>query len=91
MMSNLVPVLSGAVAMASLVAMPFFLRFWRQTRDRLFLFFAVAFGLDAVVRLLLGISHVSEETEPFYYLARFVSFGSIIVAIIGKNRGKRTP
>ena len=91
MMSNLVPALNGAVAMASFVAMLFFLRFWRQTRDKLFLFFAVAFGLDAVVRLLLGIGHVSEETEPFYYLARFVSFALIIVAIIGKNRGKRAP
>lgn len=89
MMSNLVPVLNGAVAMASLVALLFFLRFWRQTRDSLFLFFATAFGLDAVVRVLLGASHVSEETEPFYYLARFVTFALIIVAIIRKNWSKR--
>ena len=39
-------VLMGAVAMASFVATIFFLRFWRQTRDSLFLLFAIAFGAD---------------------------------------------
>ena len=42
-------VLMGAVAMASFVAMLFFLRFWRQTRDSLFLLFAIAF-LDLRLR-----------------------------------------
>ena len=66
-------VLMGAVAMASFVAMLFFLRFWRQTRDSFFLLFALGFGIDAVTRLLLGFSYVSDETEPFFYLARLVN------------------
>jgi hypothetical protein len=33
--------LLGAIAMASLVAALFFLRFWRDTKDRLFLFFSI--------------------------------------------------
>jgi len=85
-MSTIQPVLNGAVAMASLVAMLFFLRFWRQTQDSFFLFFAFAFAVDAAIRLLLGIGHLSEETEPLIYLARAVSFASIIIAIIRKNR-----
>ncbi|HEU4825473.1 MAG TPA: DUF5985 family protein [Dongiaceae bacterium] len=86
MMGTLLYVLTGAVAMASCVATLFFLRFWRQTRDSFFLLFAAAFGLDAVTRLVLGIGRLSEETEPLIYLARLVTFGLIIVAIIRKNR-----
>ena len=79
-------VLMGAVAMASFVAMLFFLRFWQQTRDRFFLLFSAAFGLDALTRLTLGITHVSNETEPLFYIARLATFGLIILAIIHKNR-----
>jgi len=85
-MSNIPSVLNGAVAMASFVAMLFFLRFWRQTQDSFFLFFAFAFGVDAVMRLVLGLAHVSEETEPLIYLARAAGFAAIIIAIIRKNR-----
>jgi hypothetical protein len=85
-MSNIAPVLNGSVAMASFVAMLFFLRFWRQTQDSFFLFFAFAFGIDALMRLVLGLAHVSEETEPLIYLARAAGFGAIIIAIIRKNR-----
>jgi uncharacterized membrane protein HdeD (DUF308 family) len=85
-MSNIVPVMNGAVAMASFVATLFFLRFWRQTQDSFFLFFAFAFVIDAVMRLVLGLAHLSEETEPLIYLARAVSFASIIIAVIRKNR-----
>jgi hypothetical protein len=84
-----VSVLMGAVAMASFVATLFFLRFWRQTRDNFFLLFALAFAIDAVSRLTLALAQVSDEAEPFYYLARLVTFGLIIVAIIQKNRPSR--
>jgi uncharacterized membrane protein HdeD (DUF308 family) len=91
MTDQVAAVLMGAVAMASFVATLFFLRFWRQTRDGFFLLFAVAFGLDAVTRLLLGLSQVSDEAEPLFYLARLVTFALIIVAIIQKNRpGRRS-
>ena len=81
-------VLSGAVAMASFVAMLFFLKFWRQTRDGLFLLFALAFGIDAIMRTFLGLDQVRGEAEPFFYTARLVSFLLIIVAIVQKNRPK---
>lgn len=84
--STLYPVLMGAVAMASLVATLFFLRFWRQTHDWLFLYFAAAFALDAATRVALALSHSAEEQEPLYYAARLVTFALIIIAIIQKNR-----
>jgi hypothetical protein len=89
MNTDLYPMLMGAVAMASLVATLFFLRFWSQTRDLLFLFFAGAFALDAGMRVLLALNHPDEELEPIYYLTRLVMFGLIIAAIIHKNRPQR--
>ena len=82
-------VLSGAVAMASFVAMLFFLRFYRQTRDILFLLFALAFGIDSVFRVLAGMDQVEGEAEPLFYVARLISFALIIVAIAQKNRPAR--
>ena len=81
-MSN---VLLGAISMASLVAAMFFVRFWRDTHDRFFLLFAVAFALDAATRLTLGLSDVSAEHLPFFYVARLVTFALILIAIIDKN------
>lgn len=79
----------GAVIMASSVATLFFLRFWSQTRDSFFLFFAVAFAIDAATRVMLGIWDFPEETEPLVYSARLVMFSLIIIAIIRKNRPQR--
>ena len=75
----------GAVAMGSLVAALFFLRFWRQTRDRFFLYFALAFGVDALDRTVLGLQTVSAEQEPLVYVGRLITFGLILWAIIDKN------
>jgi hypothetical protein len=86
MMNNLSSVLSGAVAMASFVAAIFFLRFWRQTLDNFFLLFAIAFGLDAATRVMLGLSGIPSEVEPLFYVARLITFGIIIGAIVQKNR-----
>ncbi|HVV60880.1 MAG TPA: DUF5985 family protein [Pseudolabrys sp.] len=82
-------VLTGAVAMAAFVATLFFLRFWRQTRDTLFLLFALAFAIEGVMRFILGLAHLSNETEPLYYIPRLVAFGLIILAIVLKNRPGR--
>ena len=43
----LIHFLSGAVTFGFFVAALFFLRFWRTTRDELFIAFAVAFALLA--------------------------------------------
>jgi hypothetical protein len=90
MTNTMASVLMGAVAMASFVAMLFFLRFWRQTGDNFFLLFGVAFGIDALTRFALGITQVSAEAEPLFYLGRLIMFGLIIFAIIQKNRPRLT-
>jgi uncharacterized membrane protein HdeD (DUF308 family) len=90
MMSDINAVMLGGVATASFIASLFFLRFWRQSHDRLFMWFAIAFAIDALMRLALGLSHVSNEQEPLFYLGRLISFCAIIIAIVQKNwPGKR--
>lgn len=83
--------LLGAVAMASLVAAMFFFKFWRQTRDRFFVLFSLAFLVDAVNRTSIAmLPEVSEEQEPIFYLVRLFAFTLILIAIIDKNlRGRK--
>jgi len=90
MMNTFNAALIGATAMAALTAALFFLRFWRRSRDPLFLFFSLAFGIDAVMRFILGFSTHSAEDEPFYYLPRLVTFGLIIAGIAYKNMRRNT-
>jgi len=85
-MSGLMPALTGMVAALSLVAALFFLRFWARTHDRFFLLFALAFAIDGVSRLAVAAIHLSDETEPYAYLPRLVTFGLIIAAVVLKNR-----
>jgi uncharacterized membrane protein HdeD (DUF308 family) len=78
--------LLGAIAMANLTIGLFFLRFWRKTLDRFFLFFAVAFSLEGLNRAMLGLSMNSSENEPIIYSVRLISFILILIAIVDKNR-----
>ena len=76
----------GASAMASFVAFLFFLRFYRDTRDRLFAGFALAFALLAMNFLGLSIYEQPQEAvHPSYYL-RLGGFAVIAWTIIDKNR-----
>jgi hypothetical protein len=90
MTGSLTAVLAGAVATASFVTALFFLKYWSQTRDSFFLLFALAFGIDALSRFVLGIARVSDESEPLYYIPRLVAFSLIILAIVLKNRPGRS-
>jgi uncharacterized membrane protein HdeD (DUF308 family) len=80
--------LLGAIAMAYLVAALFFLRSWKRTGDRFFLFFAIAFSIEGLNRLALGLSSDPNEGRVLFYFVRFLSFLMILVAILLKNLGK---
>jgi hypothetical protein len=76
----------GVITMASLVAALFFLRFWRDTGDRLFAMFAVAFVLLALTRLGLAVSKTHLEGHTHWYWVRLAAFLLILFAIVDKNR-----
>jgi hypothetical protein len=65
----------------------------RATRNRFFLFGAIAFFVDALDRVAPGLTTVSREHEPFFYEVRFLTYVLIIAAIVDKNRprGARGP
>ena len=78
--------LIGATAFGSAAIGLFFLRFWRESRDRLFLAFATAFFIFAANRVVIGLSdRESEELLPVYGL-RAAGFLVIILAIVDRNR-----
>jgi hypothetical protein len=76
----------GLLSMETAVAALFFLRSWRVTADRLFLFFALAFF--AMTLNWIGLSRVdaSRELVHYVYLFRLVAFVLIIVGIVDRNQ-----
>ena len=84
-MSALTAFLYGLTAMGFLVAGLFFLRFWKRTRDGLFLAFAVAFWLFALNQTLVALLGVPREEQSLIYLLRLAAFVLIIVAVLRKN------
>lgn len=81
--------LVGAIAAASLAAGLFFFRFWRSTRDRFFLLFALSFWIEGANRVVLYELAGLDDDAPVYYLIRLLAYGLILAAIIDKNRGPR--
>jgi membrane-associated PAP2 superfamily phosphatase len=81
--------IAGATAAGCLVIALFFLRYWRQTADRLFAAFALAFSLFGVNRLLLALLAEDNEARTYVYLVRLLAFLVIIGAIVEKNRPRR--
>jgi len=63
----------------------FFLRFWRRTRDALFLYFCAAFWLLALNQIILASSNIPVEEASWVYLLRLAAFSLIIMAIVMKN------
>ena len=76
----------GAIAMASLVAVLFFLRFWRETGDRLFAMFSLCFLLLGISRLGLAMMNDAAEEKTYFYWLRLLAYVLILVAIVDKNR-----
>lgn len=87
-MSNLYVFLSGAAMSLAFSCALFFFKFWRATRDRLFLIFAISFGILGCERILLFTLREtqSEPESATFYLVRFTAFLLIVIGIWDKNR-----
>jgi len=88
-MNNLIDYLAGAVALAYFLAGVHFLRFWKRTRDRLFLHFAFAFWLFMLNQILSSLLGADGELTGYAYILRVLGFGLIIVAIVDKNTARK--
>lgn len=77
--------LSGAIITASVVVSLFFIRFWRRTRDSFFLYFATAFFLEGITRLIANTTPLQDRSSVVYTF-RIVAYLLIIYAIYKKNK-----
>ena len=81
--------IQGMSAMACIVIAIFFLRFWRSTGDRLFMIFAVAFGLMCLTRALSAVIGPAQLHSSYVYIVRLLAYALILAAIVDKNRPRR--
>jgi len=82
----LIPFLQTVSATAALASGLFFLRFWRDSRDRIFAFFGAAFLMLALSWTLLALINPSDETRPYVYAIRLLAFLLMIIGMVDKNR-----
>jgi hypothetical protein len=84
-MTALTDLMTGAISMGSLVIALFFLRFWRDSNDRFFLWFALSFFIEGLHRVYSALHDAGGEDSPLHYLIRLLAYGLILWAILEKN------
>ena len=77
--------LLGFIAACSGVAALFFLRFWKQTRDLLFLAFAVFFLVEGLQPVAALSARHPNQLHLWAYLVRLFSIALVLAAILRKN------
>jgi hypothetical protein len=80
--------LSGALMLAFAAIACFFLEYFRRTRDRLFLCFALAFFLLAIERVVLVAVSPRNEINHLVYTVRLAAFVSLAYGIWDRNLRK---
>ena len=82
--------LAGAAAFGHFACSLFFFRFWRRTREELFLAFAASFALLGLGQTIVTLAQMPTEEKGALYLVRLLAFLLIITAIYRKNRPSRS-
>jgi hypothetical protein len=78
--------LHGVSACASWAAGVFFLRYWRETADRFFAWFAGAFWILSLNSVAVATIQPAEESRHLLFLLRLIAFALILAAVWDKNR-----
>lgn len=76
--------LKGMLVMGGLAAAMLFVKCWRKSGDRLFLYFACCFAMLAFNWLMLTVVPADEQRAP-HFVIRIVAFGLLIAGILDKN------
>ncbi len=80
--------LLGTIVTASVIASVYFLKFWRSTKDFLFLAFAAFFLIEAMDRIALLFFARPNEGSPWIYIVRLFALLLLLAAILKKNYGQ---
>ena len=83
--------LQGATAAFGFAICVFFVRYWRDTGDRLFAVFAAAFALFGASRVVLASLDRESEARIWVYALRAGAFLAIAAAIVDKNVSGSSP
>ncbi len=81
--------LTGVLAVSSVSIGVFFLRYWKESKDTLFLAFSVAFVVEGLKRTSVLLLQNPNEGSPRVYLLRCFSFLVILFGIVKANISKR--
>jgi hypothetical protein len=81
--------LRGGLVVACLVVALFFIRYYRQSQDRLFLFFIAAFASFAAHWTALAVVNPAHESRHLIFVLRLLGFALILLGVIDKNRRSR--
>ena len=83
--------LNGAVAMACLGIGVFFVRFWRESADRLFLCLAAGFAVFAINYAVLGVLPLADERRAYAFALRLAGLIAILIGVALKDRELAKP
>lgn len=83
--------LDGILFLGYLSIALFFLRYWKRSHDRLFLFFAVSFALMSSHRLVMAGLDLRNEVGTWVYWIRLASYLLILYAVIDRNMRQTKP
>ena len=88
MTERLLILMHGALSLGCLLVAVKFLKYWRSSKDRFFLWFASAFLVFCVGWTMRALFPDAEEHAPYVFLPRLTAFLLIIAAIMDKNRSR---
>lgn len=78
----------GVIVTLSLIVALYFFKFWKRSKDSLFLAFGIAFFIEGVNRTAYLFLERPNDSMPVIYMVRLIAFLLILGAIIKKNAGR---
>lgn len=82
--------MQGAIAIGYLVVAIFFIQFWLETRERLFLFFATGFVVLTIHRAMLGLASEDLDWRAVTFSLRLAGYVIILIGIIDRRIRSRS-
>jgi hypothetical protein len=82
--------MQGGIAIGYLVVAIFFIQFWLETRERLFLFFATGFVVLTIHRAMLGLASEDLDWRAVTFSLRLAGYVIILIGIIDRRIRSRS-
>lgn len=77
--------MQGAITMGYLVVAFFFISFWRETRDRMFIMFAAGFAILTLHRSFFALTFDAAHWTDFTFALRLIGYLCILAGILDRR------